>query len=93
MTAAASHFDPQKRLECLKAKKDTVCACNYEAQGRTRGYVHVYTYTYIIYIPNLGFSIAVFDQEREQGRFRGSSEGASREHWGSTRGHGGVARE
>ena len=31
---------------------------------------------YIIYTPNLGFPIAIFDREREQGRFRGSSEGA-----------------
>ena len=34
------------------------------------------TYIYIIYTPNLGLAIAVFDQEREQGRFRGSSEEA-----------------
>ena len=27
---------------------------------------------YIIYTPNLGFPIAVFGREREQGRFRGS---------------------
>ena len=31
----------------------------------------LYTYT-----PNLGLAIAVFDQEREQGRFEGSIEGA-----------------
>ena len=35
---------------------------------------------YIIYTPNLGFGIAFFDQEREQDRFRGSIEGALREH-------------
>ena len=46
-------------------------------------------YIYIIYTPNLGLVIAVFDREREQGRFRGSSEGAGgagREHRGSTEG-------
>jgi len=32
-------------------------------------------YIYIIYTPNLGLGIAVFDREREQGRFRGSREG------------------
>jgi len=32
----------------------------------------------LIYTPNLGFRIAFFDWEREQGRFRGSSEGAAR---------------
>ncbi len=36
----------------------------------------VNVYTYIIYTPNLGLGIAVFDQEREQSRFRGSIEGA-----------------
>ena len=35
-----------------------------------------YICIYVIYTPNLGFGIACFDQEREQGRFRGSSEGA-----------------
>ena len=35
-----------------------------------------FEYIYIIYTPNLGLGITVFDQEREQGRFRGSSEGA-----------------
>ena len=43
----------------------------------------VYIYIYIIYTPNLGSGIAVFVQEREQGRFKGSSEGArgaAREH-------------
>jgi len=40
-------------------------------------------YIYIIYTPNLGFEIAVLGREREQRRFRGSSEGA----WGSTGEH------
>lgn len=31
---------------------------------------------YIIYTLNLGLAVAVFVREREQGRFRGSSEGA-----------------
>ena len=46
-------------------------------------------YTYIIYTPNLGLGIAVFDREREQGRFRGSSEearGSGEEAWGSREG-------
>ena len=33
-------------------------------------------YIYIIYTPNLGLRIADSIREREQGRFRGSSEGA-----------------
>ena len=33
-------------------------------------------YIYIIYTPNLGLEIAVPGREREQGRFRGSIEGA-----------------
>ena len=33
-------------------------------------------YICIIYTPNLGLGIAILGQEREQGRFRGSSEGA-----------------
>ena len=48
-----------------------------------------YIYIYIIYTPNLGFEIAVFDQEREQGRLRGSSErarGLSERVRGSTEG-------
>ena len=40
---------------------------------------------YIISTPNLGFEIAVRGQEREQGRFRGSREGAR----GSIEGAGG----
>ena len=41
----------------------------------------LYTTTniYIIYTPNLGLDIAVPGQEREQGRFRGSNEGVTRE--------------
>ena len=50
-------------------------------------------YIYIIYTPNLGFEIAVLDQEREQGRFRGSSKGAVREQGGALEGAGGAQRE
>ena len=54
-------------------------------------------FAYIIYTPNLGFAITLPGREREQGRFRGSSEGA----WGrsegalerSKRAKGGAARE
>ena len=42
----------------------------------------VTVYIYIIYTPNLGLKIAILVREREQGRFRGSIEGA-----------GGAARE
>ena len=42
-------------------------------------------YIYIIYTPNLGLEIAVPGRESEQGRFRGSTEGAG----GSTEGAGG----
>ena len=41
-----------------------------------------------MYTPNLGFAIAVLGREREQGRFRGSIEGArgsTGEHWGEQR--------
>ena len=65
------------------------------------------TYIYIIYTPNLGLGITAFVREREQGRFRGSTEGArgrskgaprehgwaSREHGGASREHGGASRE
>ena len=34
----------------------------------------------LFFTPNLGLGIAIFDWKREQGRFRGSIEGASREH-------------
>ena len=45
-----------------------------------------YVYIYYIYTPNLGLRITVFDREREQGRFRGSSGGATREQRGSNEG-------
>lgn len=48
---------------------------------------------YIPYIPNLGLEIAVFDQGKEQGRFRGSSGGASREQVGSRGNQGGSKAE
>ena len=48
---------------------------------------------YVIYIyintPNIGLGTAVFDREREPGRFRGSTEEAS----GSTEEAGGASRE
>ncbi len=47
--------------------------------------VYVPLYIYIIYTPNLGLVITAFDREREQGRFRGSNEGAGGEHPGSKR--------
>ena len=50
-------------------------------------------YIYIIYTPNLGSNIAVFNQEREQGGFGGSSEGAPREHRGSMGEHRGAPEE
>ena len=52
-------------------------------------YTHILTfigrYIYIKYTPNLGLGVAVLDREREQGGFRGSTEGAG----GSTGGAGG----
>jgi hypothetical protein len=33
-------------------------------------------YIYIIYTPNFGLRVTVFDREMEQGRFKGSIEGA-----------------
>ena len=53
-------------------------------------------YIYIIYTSNLGLMIAVFDLGREQGRFRGSSEGARRSTKGarrSTKGAGEARRK
>ena len=47
-------------------------------------------YICIISSPNLGFEIAIPGREREQGRFRGSSEGAGKEHEGVGREHGGA---
>ena len=41
--------------------------------------MHTYIYIYIIYTPNLGFGKADSVRKREQGRFRGSREGAGRE--------------
>ena len=53
-------------------------------------------YIYIIYTPNLGLGITVSVREREQGRFRGSIEGAGgapRKQGGSLREQGGALRE
>ena len=47
---------------------------------------NIYIYIYIIYTPNLGLRIAIPGREREQGRFKGSTEGALREHRGAARG-------
>jgi hypothetical protein len=47
-------------------------------------------YIYIIYTPNLGLGIAVSVREREQGRFRGSSEGARGRSKEALRKHGGA---
>ena len=44
---------------------------------------HVRIYIYTISSPNLGLEIAIPGREREQGRFRGSIEGAGREHGGA----------
>ena len=49
-------------------------------------YIYMDIYGYIIYTPNLGLVIAISGWEREQSRFRGSSEGArgsKREYRGS----------
>ena len=52
-------------------------------------------YIYIISSPNLGFEIAIPGREREQGRFRGSTEGARGRSEGASREHkgGGALRE
>jgi hypothetical protein len=47
----------------------------------------------IIYTPNLGLGITVFDQERKQGRLRGSSKGARGRSTGAVREHGGAEGE
>ena len=43
-------------------------------------------YIYVIYARNLGLQITLPGREREQGRFRGSTGGAPREHGGATEG-------
>ena len=43
-----------------------------------------HTYIFFIYTPNTGLRIAVFNQEREHGRFGGSTGGALGEQQGST---------
>ena len=43
-------------------------------------------YIYVIYIPDLKLRIAVSEQERKQGRFRGSNEGAIESTMGQRRG-------
>ena len=45
----------------------------------------IYIYIYIIYTPNLGFVITVPGREREQGRFKGSTEGVRRRSKGALR--------
>lgn len=50
-------------------------------------------YIYITYIPNLGLEIAVSVRDREQGRFRGSNEGARVRSKGASGEHGGASRE
>jgi len=46
-------------------------------------------YIYIIDTPNLGLAIAVFGRKREQGRFKGSTEGARGSSERALREHGG----
>ena len=43
---------------------------------------------YIIYTPNLGYEITVPGREKEQGRFRGSIEGAKKERYRAVQGRG-----
>ena len=52
-----------------------------------------YIYIYIIYTPNLGSRIPFPGREREQGRFRGSTEGAKRRSEGAMSEHGGALGE
>ena len=52
---------------------------------------YIYIYMYIIYTPNLGSEIALPGREREQGRFRGSTEGAKgRNEWNDERARGSI---
>ena len=53
----------------------------------------IYKYIYIIYTPNLGLKIAVFDREREQDRFKESTKGAKGRSGGARREHKGSTRE
>jgi len=55
---------------------------------KTQGY-----YISIIYTPNLELAIIVFDQEREQGRFRESNEGARESNEGARGSIEGALRE
>ena len=69
--------------------------CRRERKERRQvgGKLCVYIYIYIIYTPNLGLEIACFVREKEQGRFRGSTEGARREQRGAARKQRGSRRE
>jgi len=63
---------------------------------RWRGIGFGYWCLYIIYTPNLGLKIAILVREREQGRFRGSIEGAggaAREQEGAVREQEGALKE
>jgi len=79
-----------RRDQCL-LRLDLVCEAS---GGRGKRLGCVYIYIYIIYTPNLGLGVALFDREKEQGSFRGSREGARgrtpQEHRGSNKG---AARE
>ena len=50
-------------------------------------------YIYVIYTPNLGSRITLPGREREQGRFRVSTEGAKGRSEGVAREHEGASRE
>ena len=58
-----------------------------------RGGLLLCIYIYIIYTPNLRLGIAVSVREREQGRFKGSSEGAKGSNGGAPREERGADRE
>jgi len=58
----------------LTGSKSTKWALSREQYGGAV-YLKLEDTIYIIYTPNLGLGLVVFDREREQGRFKGSIEG------------------
>ena len=73
------HEAPNCRDSWVPKPTSTTSLDSLPSYPRARNHLkslYIGVYIYIIYTPNLGLRITTFDREREQGRFRGSSEGA-----------------
>ena len=62
----------------------------YFTEQKSVPFFFFFTYFGIYITSNLGFTIAIPEREREQGRFRGSGERAVSEHGGASREYEGV---